>query len=71
MGNVCAAVHASDLIVGIVCADVPASDLIVETVCAGVHASDLHRDVGAEWHPDQGSGHDLHPVPLLLLHGGP
>lgn len=68
---VCAGALASGLIVGIVCAGVHASDLIVDIVCAGVHASDLRRDVGAEWHPDQGSGHDLHPVPLQLLHGGP
>ena len=27
-------------------------------------------DVGAQRAPDQGPGHDLHPVPLLQLHGG-
>ena len=31
---------------------------------------DYVPDVGEKRPPDQGPGHDLHPVPLLQLHGG-
>lgn len=37
---------------------------------AGCLLWDSEWHVGKEWPADQGAGHDIHPVPLLQLHGG-